>query len=245
MRPTLCARLSALLLVVAWLPPAAQASVPGKPDAKPVASANGGDRPAAQSQPATRPALVLPPPPEGVTHLEFGEIFKSPNGPRGAEYTDRAKQLDGKRVRMVGYMVKPAHRLENHAGHGHSHSENTEASTQPERWFMFCAAPITINDAEFGLADDLPLSTVCVRLADSDPGSAAYRPGPFVLTGTLRLGREEQPDKRVTWVRLSLDSPLVLDSPTTAPAGRPGGEPLGDERHKHGESCDHKHDQQP
>src|SRR5688500_58712 len=51
-------------------------------------------------------AQKIPPLPAGVTELKFSEFFVSPVGPQGLELTHRLSSLDGKRVRMLGYMVR-------------------------------------------------------------------------------------------------------------------------------------------
>src|SRR6188474_3449389 len=50
-------------------------------------------------------AEQLPPLPNGVAELKFSEFFVNPVGPRGLELTDKLKELDGKRVRILGYMA--------------------------------------------------------------------------------------------------------------------------------------------
>ena len=47
----------------------------------------------------------LPPLPAGVAELHFSEFFRLPAGPLGLEFTERLKSLDGRRVRIVGYVV--------------------------------------------------------------------------------------------------------------------------------------------
>ena len=71
---------------------------------------------------------------EGYVAFEFGKVFKRPAGPKGLEYTGEARALDGKKVRMTGYMVR----------HWHE-----DASV-----FLFTEHPRVLNVAEYGLADD-------------------------------------------------------------------------------------------
>jgi hypothetical protein len=52
---------------------------------------------------ATNQAVTLPPAPPGATDLKFSELFK-PIGPRGLEYSEKVRALDGKKVRILGYM---------------------------------------------------------------------------------------------------------------------------------------------
>lgn len=50
--------------------------------------------------------LKLPPPPDGVIHLELEGIFRNPVGPRGLEFTEKATSLDGKKVRLSGFRAQ-------------------------------------------------------------------------------------------------------------------------------------------
>src|SRR5262245_31299945 len=47
----------------------------------------------------------LPPPPPGVHQLKFSDFFKFPIGPLGLEVTEELKDLDGRTVRIMGFMV--------------------------------------------------------------------------------------------------------------------------------------------
>ena len=48
----------------------------------------------------------LPAPPAGVAILKFGEFFQMPVGPLGLEPSEKLLALNGKRIRLVGYMVR-------------------------------------------------------------------------------------------------------------------------------------------
>jgi hypothetical protein len=74
----------------------------------PEASANPPPAPgeARPSQQLRAKVAALPAPPEGVSDLFFDEFFKLPVGPKGLEMTERLTSLDGKRVRILGFMVK-------------------------------------------------------------------------------------------------------------------------------------------
>jgi hypothetical protein len=163
--------------------------------------------PRAAAPPAA--ALELPQLPAGVTELKFHEIF-APVGPRGLEYSAKVKELDGKRVRMLGYMVKTCR---------HDHGR-----------FLLTPFPLTLHDHEMGPADDLPPSTVFV---DVPPLRRAlkfvpHEPGLFLLTGTLTLGGRDEMHGRRSWVRLELERPAPpdtaqprADAPAPAPAAQP------------------------
>ena len=154
-----------------------------KPEANKVAATQGLAAPA----PATT-APELPPLPDGVTELKFADIF-APVGPRGLEFTAKARELEGKRVRILGYMVKTCR---------HDHGR-----------FLLTPFPITLHDHEMGPADDLPPSTLFV---DVPPFRRAlkyipHEPGLFLLTGKLSLGGRDELHGRRSWVRLELERP--------------------------------------
>ncbi len=162
---------------------------------------------AAASRPASsdQADTIIPPLPEGVAALKFGEIFK-PIGRRGLEYAEEALALRGKRVRMLGYLVR----------HG-----------APE-WGYFRLAPvaITLNDKEYGQADDLPPTTVYVHMPTGKKTVAAHVPGLVLVTGVLELDGKAEADGRRSWIRLQLERfgdvvPLHIapgPGPTSAPA---------------------------
>lgn len=131
------------------------------------------------------PALA---PLAGVTDIKLGEIFKTPIGPKGLEYTDRAKSLDGKKVRVAGFMV--------------------EQETPMRGVLILAPMPIHTHDEEMGLADDLPASIMYCLTSDRE-FKPAFTRGKMLLTGTLRLGSREEADGRVSWARLELDAPAV------------------------------------
>jgi hypothetical protein len=133
--------------------------------------------------------VKLPPLAEGVSDLKFKELFKSPVGDRGLEFSDTAKGLDGKKVRILGYMVR---------------------QSTPMPWKILLAPmPTTVCEREYGFADDLPASVVHVTLPKTPSPLAPFTPGPLLLTGTLHLGNREEVDGRVSAVRLDLDRPAV------------------------------------
>jgi hypothetical protein len=130
----------------------------------------------------------LPPPPAGVASIKFGEFFRMPVGPYGLEPSEKLLALNGKRVRLVGYMVR---------------EENPAAGC-----FILTPLPVTLGDEDEALSDDLPPSTVFVHLASSRDRNAPYIPGLIHLTGTLEVGAKDEAEGRVSAVRLILDAPI-------------------------------------
>jgi hypothetical protein len=148
---------------------------------------------------ADRPSPpALPPLPEGVTALQFGEFFVKPVGPRGLVLTEKIRGLDGRRVRILGSMVR--------------------RDAAPPGTLLLAPYPVQLHDHEYGLADDLPPATVTV-VVPGETGELPHTPGPLLLTGRLELGSREEPDGRVSIVRLVLDPRPAGREPTPTSVG--------------------------
>jgi len=130
---------------------------------------------------------TLPPLPAGVTELKFNEFFVSPVGTRGLELTDKLRGLDGRKVRILGYM---AHR-----------------EAQPPGVFLLTPIPVEVHDHDNSLAEDFPANVVQVLVPTMRDQPVPYSPGLMLLTGTLSVGNQPEPDGRVSLVRLELDPP--------------------------------------
>jgi len=130
----------------------------------------------------------LPPPAAGVTDLKFREIFKLPVGPRGLEPSEKLVGLNGKRVRIVGYMAK---------------EESPIAGM-----FILSPLPVSMGDEDESYADDLPASALFVHLESASNKAVPYLPGLIKLTGLLQVGAQQEADGRVSTVRLLLDPTL-------------------------------------
>jgi hypothetical protein len=131
---------------------------------------------------------TLPSLPADIAELKFRDFFVMPAGPRGLEMTPKLLALDGKRVRILGYM---AQQEDPHPG-----------------FFMLTPVPVNVAEASDGMADDLLPATLFVYLPPSQANNvAAHQPGLLVLTGTLGVGNREEGDGRFSMVRLQLDAP--------------------------------------
>jgi len=130
----------------------------------------------------------LSPPPLGVTDLKFRDFFKMPVGPGGLEPSTKLLGLNGKRVRIVGYMAQ-------------QESPSTGA-------FILSPIPVTMGDEDESFADDLPPSAIFVHLEGSGD-VVPFIPGLLKLTGVLNVGSQEEADGRVSSVRLLLDTALA------------------------------------
>lgn len=129
------------------------------------------------------------PPAESIRELRFDQFYRIPVGPRGLEMTDTLRALAGQRVRIAGYVVR-----------------DDEAAAG-----SFILAPVKVTMAAHadGEANDLPAAHVVVMLPD--PEARVTAPTMRVaLTGILHVGRREDAEGRVSWVRLQLEAPPVF-----------------------------------
>lgn len=121
--------------------------------------------------------------------IALGELFEFPVGPRGLEYSAKARSANGRRVHVVGYLVRQA---------------------APIPWTLLLApVPQTLHEREYGLCDDLPMNTLHVLLPRSVPPILPHRPGLVELTATLELGSREEADGRRSVGRLVLTRPDI------------------------------------
>jgi len=124
--------------------------------------------------------------PAGVADLKFRDLFKLPVGPKGLEPTAKVRRLDGKRVRIVGYMV---------------HQQPPLAGG-----FLLSPLPVEAGDEDESLADDIPASAIFVSLPAHAGVTAPMLPGLIKVTGCLKLGtREIRGSDRVAAARIELD----------------------------------------
>jgi hypothetical protein len=144
-------------------------------------------RVATEASPSPSSTNALPPLPPDVSELKFSEFFRQPIGPRGLEYTEKLRHLDGRRIRILGYMARQA--------------------KPADHCFLLTPRPLTLNEIEYGHADDLPATALHVFTTKDAPAIAPYTPGPLLLTGTLHLGNRLEADGRTSAVRLELDPP--------------------------------------
>ena len=141
----------------------------------------------AQSQSQSTEAALQPTP---VVQVSFREFFRHPVGPAGVEISETLRQVDGKKVRLSGYMVK--------------HEVPT-----PGR-FMLTPRPVQMSEHADGDADDLPAATVLVQLEPSQQEWVVpHVSGLIAVTGELHLGRVEDQAGRVSWVQVQLGGDAV------------------------------------
>jgi len=114
--------------------------------------------------------------------LAFSDLFVSPVGPRGLEFTETLKQAAGTKVRMTGHMVRYLH-------------------ADPQV-FLFTETPTTHNQQEYILADSLPVNLMHVVMKVRSGDAPVWKPGALTIYGTLELGSRQETDGRVSFVRL-------------------------------------------
>lgn len=135
--------------------------------------------------------------PDAATDLKFRELFVLPIGPRGLTPTAKLLSLNGKRVRIVGYMARQ--------------------EVPVPGLFILSPLPVLMGDADDSLADDLPASAVFVHV---DGGVALpHVDGLLRLTGTLSVGALDEADGHVSAVRLQLD-PAVANAMVASSTAR-------------------------
>jgi hypothetical protein len=164
-----------------------------------------------ETPPLAPKPIELPPLPAGVEELKFAEFFQLPVGPRGLEITERLRALDGKRVRILGHMVRedltPCHSCPvPPRKDGRRPLPQWMELTVPGR-MMLAPQPAMVSHAHYGLADDLPPQTLFVTVPDKFGELVPFTPGPMLLTGVLSVGNKPEADGRISVVRLTLDPP--------------------------------------
>lgn len=222
-------KISALLALVSTA--AIAAEVPAPNPAQPSAEApNPNSRSAKRRSdviPPQRATAKLPklpprpPAPEGVTDLSFEDFFQMPVGPRGMEFTDKIKALDGKRVRLAGFQVVEIVGVCNSEVNANSPARKARAmfeASVPGR-LMIAPMPDSVNFGHYGLCEDLPPQIAFVTVPEFYGQAVPQHPGPLLVTGILDLGNKPEPDGRVSAVRITLDPTPKTSStiPSAAP----------------------------
>jgi len=124
--------------------------------------------------------------------LAFKQFYKLPVGSHGLEISDVLRSANGKERKIVGYMVQQERP---HMGR-----------------FLLSPRPVQMSEHADGEADDLPAALVTVYLdASQSDWAVPYTRGLISLTGTIEVGRLEETDGRVSWVRMRV-SPEAIRS---------------------------------
>jgi hypothetical protein len=127
------------------------------------------------------------PPPETIA---FPEFFDPGPSRRGLKPSARLLGLEGKRVRMVGFMA--------------------QMEVPPKGGFFLCAAPVFAGEGGGGTAD-LPPDAVFVIVQSASGKELELVRGPLEVTGVLELGSRVDEDGRVSRIRIILEKPLEVN----------------------------------
>jgi len=137
-----------------------------------------------------------------IVDLNFNDFFKMPVGPYGLEMTEKLKSLDGKKVRLHGFMVHEE--CCTHPGQpAHSHEQDSD---DVKGRFLLSPMPVTVNYDHYGLCDDLPPQIVYISVPEFSKTKIPFLRLPMEVTGTLQVGIHEEQDGRQAVVSLSMDS---------------------------------------
>jgi hypothetical protein len=132
-----------------------------------------------------------------IASLKFADVFKRPVGPNGLELTVAARALDGRAVRVVGYVV----------------SRDDDAA------LLLAPLPVALGDEDDGMADDLPPSTIALHSATRKPLPRVH--GLVEVVGVLELAPREDPSTgRVLSVHVTA-APRAVRAIRIPPATKP------------------------
>jgi hypothetical protein len=132
------------------------------------------------------------PAPEPV-RLDLRELFVTEEG--HTRLSPRTEALAGRRVRIRGYMV--------------------QMEEPPEGAFYVAARPV-FQDESGGGTGDIPPASVRVRVREAEGAQVPFTSRAIEVVGTLEIGREEDPEGRVSFVRLVLEEPIPAGKPAAA-----------------------------
>ena len=128
-------------------------------------------------------APAAPREPPTAAPLAFERLY-SP-GPKGARIAPETQALGGRKVRMVGHMVR--------------------MELPPRAAFYLAARPVEADESGGGTAD-LPPAVVRVEVPWI-AGEVPWIDGPVEVIGRLELGRVEDDEGRVSWIRIVMEAP--------------------------------------
>jgi hypothetical protein len=146
-------------------------------------SMDGAPKPPRQTRGSSASA---PSAPNSAAVLSFKEFFEA--SPRELKPSEKLLSLNGKRVRMVGYMARMERMV-------------------PGAFYLV-PHPVTCDEEGAGTSD-LPVENVLVLVRSAKNREIAFIPRPLEVTGILEVGNREEEDGRVSAIRLTLDGPPV------------------------------------
>jgi hypothetical protein len=124
-----------------------------------------------------------------VTDLEFTDFYGEVIGDRGLELTAKVRALAGQQVRLVGFMVRQ--------------------SLPTPGVLLLAPQPVQVDEVEYGACDDLPPQIVRVFMPLPVGTQVPLTSGPLLLTGTLEVGQQSEPDGRNSFLRIRPNTPAL------------------------------------
>ena len=124
--------------------------------------------------------------------LSFRELIE--RSPRGLRPSPRLLSLEGRRVRLVGYMA--------------------QMEAPPKGGFYLCAAPVFATEGGGGTAD-LPPDAVLVIVKSARGKELAPLSRPVEVTGVLEVGTRVDDEGHVSNIRIVLDGPAPRSRPSS------------------------------
>lgn len=120
--------------------------------------------------------------------LRFEEVFIRPAGPKGLEFTEKAKSLAGKKIQISGFMVRYPH--------------------PDPKLFILGPEPMVLNYQEYRLADSLAPEAIHVVTKVADGKAYGFYRDEMLILGTIEYGPHTEIDGRISHIRLQLDHAL-------------------------------------
>ncbi len=148
---------------------------------------------AGSAVPATPAATVAAVDPEAV-RLAFAEVLRPGPGPLAP--SDKLRSLDGKRVRVAGFMA--------------------ELEEGPAGAFWLAGRPVSCDEGGAGIGD-LPPDAILVVVPWSAGTAIPFVAGPVEVVGVLRLGAAPDVGGPPAPVRIVLDPPAARPEGGKAP----------------------------
>jgi hypothetical protein len=122
--------------------------------------------------------------------LELDRLYETTAGT--ARVAPEVEALRGHRIRVAGYMVR--------------------MEEAPRGAFYLARYPVEAEEGGAGTGD-LPPSALRVEVPTLAGQEVEWIPGPVEVVGNLQVGRAEDPEGRVSWLRVVADQ----SSPPTPP----------------------------
>lgn len=133
---------------------------------------------------------------QGTVDLDFSDIAA---GVHGSKLSDSVRGLNGRRVRMRGYVA---------------HFESPLMGS-----FYLVPRPLRTDETMAGKAE-LPLETVLVMTRSMVGPQLPHIDGALDVTGILDVGAEVEENGLVSWLRLNLKEFAPAESPVASNAAR-------------------------